>query len=824
MEANFSLFFGLAVQLYEATLVSDQTPFDRYAMGDTTALTAQQVEGLQVFNIQGRCASCHSVPTFTGATVANAGDERLERMRMGDGALAVYDNGFYNTGVRPITEDPGNGGVDPFGNPLSDARYLQQLNAPYPINSSIVTTVPGPLQAGERTAVDGAFKTPGLRNVELTGPYMHNGGLATLRQVVDFYNRGGDFAHQNMASLDPRIAPLGLSDDQKNALVAFMLALTDERVRYNRAPFDHPALCVPNGAEGDQTTVVESTPGSGEAKDAAPLCLPAVGATGSATPNQPFLGLDPRPRPEISITGKPADLTNDPNPTFTFTVDAGATSVQCALDGSPYTACTSPQSYIGLTDGAHSFKVRAADAAGNVNVVRSTFSVDTTPPAVSIIGQPANPTNNAQPAFTVSAEEGATLTCSLTPSGGTDAFAPCRVPQSYRGLADGAYTFKVQAKDAAGNVNVAPYAFTIDTVAPAVPTDVTATAADGSEIDLSWTAATDTVGVAGYQVFRDGGTTPLGTVTSGTTFADTGLAPSSPHSYTVVAVDAAGNASAPSVAAVATTLTPPATATPTAPPATATPTAPPAATATPVAATATLPAAPVTATTPPTATARPRPTATKTARSDPRREQPTVTVRVPRGIISHGTLVMVSVRTRPGADTRITLRLTRQGTQCTGSARRRVCARVTAVLAQKVVHGRANRQGLLTRSVALGYSPASPLRATLEVHVSTPYGAVTHTAIVLLQPAPRARHLDPASRPAKRSSTGAHTRSSTTRQQAGHVRGHQRQQVHHSRGGHPAAAHSTLAADLPQRIGAVLHHLDEALHQLLQLVGVRLFL
>jgi hypothetical protein len=245
---------------------------------------------------------------------------------------------------------------------------------------------------GERTAVDGAFKTPGLRNVELTGPYMHNGGMATLRQVVDFYNRGGDFARQNMANLDVRIAPLGLSDDQKNALVAFLLGLTDPRVKWEKAPFDHPSLCVPNGAEGDQTNVVESTPGSGEAKDAAPLCLPAVGAAGAKTPLQPFLGLNPfQTLPEISITGKPADPTNDPNPTFTFTVDAGAT-VQCALDASPYTACASPQSYTGLTNGAHSFKVRAADAAGNVNVASYTFTVDTAPP-LSIDAKPATVSN-----------------------------------------------------------------------------------------------------------------------------------------------------------------------------------------------------------------------------------------------------------------------------------------------------------------------------------------------------------------------------------------------------------------------------------------------
>ena len=116
-----------------------------------------------------------------------------------------------------------------------------------------------------------------------------------------------------------------------------------------------------------------------------------------------------------------------------------------------------------------------------------------------------------------------------------------------------------------------------------------------------------------------------------------------------------------------------------------------------------------------------------------------VTVRVRGGIIRHGAPVMVSVRTRPGADTRITLRLTGKSTRCSGAARRRVCVSKTTVLAQRVVHGRANRQGLLTRSVALGYSPASPLRASLGVQVWTRYGAVTHTAAVRLQPAPHAR-------------------------------------------------------------------------------------
>jgi hypothetical protein len=310
---------------------------------------------------------------------------------------------------------------------------------------------------------------------------------------------------------------------------------------------------------------------------------------------------------------------------------------------------------------------------------------------VSITGKPANPTNNASPSFTFAASKaGTTFQCALDGA----ALAPCTAPQGYTALADGAHTFTVRGTDPAGNSSAASYAFTIDATPPAVPTGLTARAAGVSAITLSWTAATDTVGVSGYKVFRDGGTTPIGIVTTGTTFADTGLAPSSIHSYTVVAVDAAGNASAPSVAAAATTLRP---------------------------------------------TATPRLTAPKTSRVAPRREQPSVTVRVPRGIGPHSAPVVVSVRTRPGADALITLRLTRQGTRCTGAARHRVCARVTMVLAQRVVLARANRQGLLSQSVALSYSPASSLRASLGVRVQTLYGAVSHVSIVLLQPAPHSR-------------------------------------------------------------------------------------
>ena len=144
-----------------------------------------------------------------------------------------------------------------------------------------VTQLPllaGPLMRGEGTDVDGSFKVPGLRNVEFTGPYFHNGGKATLRQVIGFYKKGGDFANPTLA---PLMMPLNLSAADMNDLVAFLLALTDERVRWQQAPFDHPQLFVPNGDD-------DASPGSDNLVE-----IPAVGASGAEAPLESFLNLDP---------------------------------------------------------------------------------------------------------------------------------------------------------------------------------------------------------------------------------------------------------------------------------------------------------------------------------------------------------------------------------------------------------------------------------------------------------------------------------------------------------------------------------------------------
>jgi hypothetical protein len=129
------------------------------------------------------------------------------------------------------------------------------------------------------TAVDGSFKTSGLRNVALTAPYFHNGGQLTLAQVVDFYNRGGDFAMQNLGNLSPNIHPLSLDPAQREDLVAFLESLTDERVTCERAPFDHPEIRIANGARGGGGFLTPDNKKPGQSKDQIEL-IQATGAGG----------------------------------------------------------------------------------------------------------------------------------------------------------------------------------------------------------------------------------------------------------------------------------------------------------------------------------------------------------------------------------------------------------------------------------------------------------------------------------------------------------------------------------------------------------------
>jgi len=305
MDYNFSLFFGLAIQLYESTLISNDSPFDRYMEGNSNALTVQQQQGKDLFEGKAGCINCHVGAEFTSASVNHVQEERIDHLTLANGGEAVYDDGFNNIGVRPTWEDLGLGAKDPFGHALSESRLAQQGLFESLLNATPNDTV----GADERIAADGAFKTPGLRNVELTAPYFHNGGTLTLRQVVDFYNRGGDFAENNIDNLDADIHSLGLTEEEKTSLVAFLVSLTDERVRYERAPFDHPQLFITNGHPGDQNAVTND--GTGQATTTV-IELPAVGRNGTSVPQPNFLGVSPQLSP-TTIT-PPSPPPSSPNP------------------------------------------------------------------------------------------------------------------------------------------------------------------------------------------------------------------------------------------------------------------------------------------------------------------------------------------------------------------------------------------------------------------------------------------------------------------------------------------------------------------------------
>ena len=283
MEFNFPLFWGLAIQAYESTLISDQTPADRFMAGDTTAISASAQAGLDVFRGAGRCSTCHLGPDLSDATVANVATTGLTTT---DDGLPV-DTGFLNIGVRPTASDPGLAGLDPFGNPLSSVRRQR---------------------GGTTDKVGGAFKVPSLRNVALTAPYFHNGGQLTLRQVVDFYNRQGDFANAEQSGV---LGNLGLTETQKNDLVAFLQSLTDPRVADASAPFDHPQLFVPSGEQTGADGRV-ATDGAGRAVDCF-LQVPATGAAGGAAlpPFPTFTG------PCVAPPPLPGGASSAPGPTAT---------------------------------------------------------------------------------------------------------------------------------------------------------------------------------------------------------------------------------------------------------------------------------------------------------------------------------------------------------------------------------------------------------------------------------------------------------------------------------------------------------------------------
>ena len=156
---------GQAIASFERTVVAGNSPFDRHQAGDRTAMSDAAVRGMAIFNGKGNCVTCHAGFNFT-------------------------DESYHNLGVGMLAKKPDLGRVK-----VSKAR-----------------------------SETGAFKTPTLRNVSQSGPYMHDGSEATLADVVAYYDRGGN----TNPYISKEMRPLGLVEGERTDLVAFLEALTGD--------------------------------------------------------------------------------------------------------------------------------------------------------------------------------------------------------------------------------------------------------------------------------------------------------------------------------------------------------------------------------------------------------------------------------------------------------------------------------------------------------------------------------------------------------------------------------------------------------------------
>ncbi|WP_379151148.1 fibronectin type III domain-containing protein [Paenibacillus sp. sgz5001063] len=259
------------------------------------------------------------------------------------------------------------------------------------------------------------------------------------------------------------------------------------------------------------------------------------------------------------------------------TDNVGVTGYDVYRDGTLIgTTASTSYSDMGLTPPtSYSYTVKAKDGAGNVSAASNAASATTltsldtqAPTAPSVLSATASSISEVNLNWSASTDN-VGVTGYDVYRDGTLIGTTANTTYSDMGLTPStSYSYTVKAKDGAGNASAASNAASAttltpaDTQAPTVPSGLSATASSISEVNLSWSASTDNVGVTGYDVYRDG--TLIGT-TASTTYNDMGLTPSTSYSYTVKAKDGAGNTSAASNAASATTLTPLDTQAPTVP-------------------------------------------------------------------------------------------------------------------------------------------------------------------------------------------------------------------------------------------------------------------
>jgi cytochrome c peroxidase len=196
---------GKALAAFERTRLSTEAPFDRFLHGDKKALSASQLRGWTLFTGKARCGSCHTY----------------------DPALPLFgDNRFHNTGVAAGKQD--------FNLLATRATESAAAANKAQIDKLALETEYsdlGRFLVTRKREDIGAFKTPFLRDVLLTGPYMHDGSLETLWDVIEFFSNGGE----RNPFLDAEMKPLGLTSSEVDDLVNFLGVLTSDRFAELRA-------------------------------------------------------------------------------------------------------------------------------------------------------------------------------------------------------------------------------------------------------------------------------------------------------------------------------------------------------------------------------------------------------------------------------------------------------------------------------------------------------------------------------------------------------------------------------------------------------------
>ncbi len=182
-----------AIAAFERTIVSRNIPFDAYLEGDKSALDGEQIAGLKLFKGKAGCFQCHHGPMLDDTALHATGVPEIEPLNKDSDRIATRH--FF-------AKDAG------YKNYRIDADYGREL-----ITKS----------AADRFK----FKTPSLREILDTAPYMHNGAFLTLEDVIDFYDRGGG----DLPNKSPLLKPLHLTDSEKSALIAFLESLSGDPIK-----------------------------------------------------------------------------------------------------------------------------------------------------------------------------------------------------------------------------------------------------------------------------------------------------------------------------------------------------------------------------------------------------------------------------------------------------------------------------------------------------------------------------------------------------------------------------------------------------------------